>query len=143
MARKRNESKPIATVIGPWLVGFAAFIAAVFAALVVVFGEAAARPIVAAGAALLSGFIALAWLLLHRLARPLDRLALDIGIMARENPGHGLGLGPSHWLRRLAKNTEALRARTPGWQSASSRPPHLPYITHPREVADSLFEIVA
>ena len=53
-------------------------------------GESAVTPIAIAGGVLLALFLAIAWLLLHRLARPLDRLALDVGIIARENPDHRL-----------------------------------------------------
>src|SRR5512133_2158395 len=111
MARERIESKPIATIIGFWLIGFAVFLATVFAALMFVVEPAAARVIAAAGGALLAGFIGIAWLFLHRLARPLDRLALDVAIIARENPGHRVGLVPRHWLPRLAASIEALRSR--------------------------------
>jgi DNA polymerase-3 subunit epsilon len=123
MARDRTEGKgkDTVTIIGSWLAAFAVLLVIIFAVLVLVVGPPATRPLVTAGAALLAAFIALALLLLHRLARPLDRLALDIGIMARENPGHGLGLGPGHWLRRLAKNTEALRARLENAEAVSAQ----------------------
>ncbi|HKN10122.1 MAG TPA: exonuclease domain-containing protein, partial [Pseudomonadota bacterium] len=101
----------MAKIIGALLGGFAACLAAGFVALVHALGEPTLRPIAIAGGALFVAFMALAWLILHRLARPLDRLALDVGIIARENPGHGLGLGTRHWLRRLADGIEAMRAR--------------------------------
>ena len=97
--------------IGFLLIGFAGLLAAGFAILALALGEPAALPTAIAGGVLLVIFVSLALLLLHRLARPLDRLALDVRIIARENPGHRLGLVPRHWLGILAENIEAMRGR--------------------------------
>jgi len=40
------------------------------------------------------------------------------------------------------RHAEAAR-QTPGWRSRELATSHLPHITHPREVADLMFEIVA
>jgi hypothetical protein len=40
------------------------------------------------------------------------------------------------------RHAEAAR-QMPGWRSRELATPHLPYITHPREVADLMFDIVA
>lgn len=111
MAPARTERRGVAKIVGALLAGFAACVAAAFVALVLAVGEPAWRPVAVAGGALLVAFMALAGLILHRLARPLDRLALDVEIIARENTGHGLGLGTRHWLGGLAAGIGAMRAR--------------------------------
>ena len=98
-------------IIRSLLIAFAGLLAAGFAALALALGEPAVFPIAIAGGALLAIFIALAWLLLYRLTRPLDRLALDVRIIARENPGHRLGLVAHYWVGRLAESIEAMRGR--------------------------------
>ena len=82
----RGQTGPITGFVGSLFIGLAILLAAGFAALALALGEPAATPIAIAGGVLLAVFLAIAWLLLHRLARPLDRLALDVGIIARENP---------------------------------------------------------
>ena len=106
MARGRAET--LTGLVGSLFIGFAGLLAAGFAALALALGKPAAALIAIAGGVLLAVFISLALLLLHRLARPLDRLALDVGTIAHENPGHRLGLVPRHWLGRLAENIEAM-----------------------------------
>jgi DNA polymerase-3 subunit epsilon len=93
------------------LIGFAALLAAGFTALALSLGEAAAHPIEIAGSVVLAIFMALAWLILHRVTRPLDRLALDVGIIARENPVHRFAHDKRHWLGRLTENIEAMQVR--------------------------------
>ena len=46
------------------------------------------------------------------------------------------------WPNVYDRDAEAAR-QTPGWRYRELASSHLPYITHPREVADLLFEIVA
>lgn len=111
----------VTTIVARLLIGFAALTAAALVALALIQGEPAARPTANAGAAVLAGFILLGWLLVHRLARPLDRLALDVAIIGRENPGHGLGLGRRHWLRRLTDGIEAMRGRLTSVEGQSAR----------------------
>src|SRR5207244_10314158 len=96
---------------GGLLFGFVALLSPGLIALAVVLGEPAVAPIAITGGALLAVAAIFGWLLLSRLARPLDRLALDIWIIARENPGHALGIGTRHWLTRLSEGIEAMRAR--------------------------------
>jgi DNA polymerase-3 subunit epsilon len=106
-----GRSGTLTGLIGSLLIGFAALLAAGFAALALALGEPAAGPIAITGGVLVALFLALVWLLLRRLARPLDRIALDMGIIAHENPSHRLGLGTHHWLGRLAEGIEAMRGR--------------------------------
>jgi DNA polymerase-3 subunit epsilon len=106
-----GQTGPLTARVGPLLIGFAVLLAAGLVALALAPGEPAAGPIAIAGAVLLAIFLALAWLLLYRVARPLDRLALDLGIIARENPRHRLGLVAPHWLGRIAEGVEAMRGR--------------------------------
>src|SRR5262249_35034871 len=101
----------VTRIIGLWLVAFAVSLAASFAALALSLGEPALQLIEITGCGLFAIFAALAWLLLDRLARPLDRLALDVEIIARENPAHRFGHGTRHWLGRLTERIEAVRAR--------------------------------
>ncbi len=82
--------------IGFLLIGFAGLLAAGFAILALALGEPAVLPTAIAGGVLLVIFFSLALLLLHRLSRPLDRLALDVRIIARENPGHRLGVAVNY-----------------------------------------------
>jgi DNA polymerase III subunit epsilon len=121
MASVQTRQQGVAKVVGALFASFAACVATVFVALVHALGEPASRPTAIAGGALLVAFIALAGLILHRLARPLDRLALDVGIIARENPSHGLGLGMRHWLGRLAEGIEAMRTRLATAEASSAQ----------------------
>ena len=105
------RDQTVTGVVRALLFGFAALLVAGFAMLAFTLGELAARPIAITGGLLVGMFLALAWLILHRLAQPLDRLALDVGIVARENPSHFLGLGTRHWLGRLTQGFEAMRSR--------------------------------
>jgi DNA polymerase-3 subunit epsilon len=102
--------RTVTGILGALLIGFAALLVGGFAALAFLL-EPAAPPIAIAGGVLLATFLALAGLVLQRLARPLDRLALDVGIVARENLGHRFGLGTGHWLGRLVGSIEAMRGR--------------------------------
>ena len=107
----RGRTGTLTSILASLLLGFAALLAAGFVALGLTLGEPAAGAIAIAGGSLLVIFLALAWLFVHSLARPLDRLALDVRIIARENPSHRLALVPRHWLGRLAEGIEAMRAR--------------------------------
>jgi len=117
VARERTVSG----ILGALLIGFALLLAAGLVALAVMLGEAATRPVAIVGGALVAAFLALAGLILHRLAWPLDRLALDAGIIARENPGHRLGLVTRHWLGRIAEGIEAMRGRLTSAESHGTR----------------------
>jgi DNA polymerase-3 subunit epsilon len=107
--------------LGTLLIGFGALLAAGFLALAIILGEAAAGPIAVTAGALLTAFLVLAGLIVHYLARPLDRLALDVGIIARENLGHRFGLGTDHWLGRLTQGIEAMRARVTSAEAHGAR----------------------
>jgi len=107
----REQTETVTSIAGLLLIGFAALLAAGFTALALILGEPAVRPIEIAGGVLLAVFIALAWLFLRRLARPLDRLALDVGIIARENPAHRFGHGTRHWLGRLTESIDRKSTR--------------------------------
>ncbi|HXZ00134.1 MAG TPA: exonuclease domain-containing protein [Stellaceae bacterium] len=111
MADVRTEPRAATTIIAALLVGFAGLAALELAGVALVFGEAAWRPMAAAGAALLATFAALAWLLVRGFARPLDRLALDLAIIAGENPGYALATSTRPWLGRLMQSIDAMRAR--------------------------------
>src|SRR5262245_8486968 len=84
-------------------------------------GEEAARPIAVTGGVLLAIFLALAGLIVHRLARPLDRLSLDVGIVARENLGHRFALGTRHWLAKLTQGLDAMRGRLTSAEACGGR----------------------
>ena len=105
------REQTVTGIVGALLIGFAASLVVGFVVLAFILGETAARPIIIIGAVLLGMFLTLAELILRRLARPLDRLALDVGIVARENLGHHFGLGTRHWLRGLTRGIEAMRSR--------------------------------
>jgi DNA polymerase-3 subunit epsilon len=107
----RGRAETLTGLVGSLLIGFAGLLAAGLAGLALALGEAAATPIAIADGVLLAVFLGVAWLLLHRLTRPLDRLALDARIIANENPGHRLGLVPRHWLGGIAEGIEAMRGR--------------------------------
>jgi len=111
----------VTAIVGALLISFAVLLAGGLVALAVILGEVDAIPIAVVGGVLLGSFVALAGLILHRLARPLDRLALDVGIIARENPGHRLGLGMQRWLARLAQGIEAMRSRMTSAEAHGSR----------------------
>jgi DNA polymerase-3 subunit epsilon len=111
VADRRTEPLSVATIFGGLLIGFLVLLATALISLAVVLAEPALAAIAIAGGALLAVTAAFGWLLLSRLARPLDRLALDIRIIAGENPGHALGIGSNHWLHRLSAAVEAMRAR--------------------------------
>ncbi len=115
------RERTVTGIVGALFIGFAVLLAAGFVALAVILGEAAAGPLAIAGGVLLAAFLALAGLILHRLARPLDRLALDVGIIAHENLGHRFGLGARHWLARLTQGIEAMRGRMTGAEAHGAR----------------------
>jgi DNA polymerase-3 subunit epsilon len=115
------HERTVTRLVGLFLVGFAVLLVANFATLMFVLGGPAARPIAIAGAVLLAIFLALAGLILHRLARPLDRLALDVAILARENLDHRLGTSPVHWLGKLTGGIEAMRERLTSAEARSAR----------------------
>jgi DNA polymerase-3 subunit epsilon len=117
----RERILAVTRLTGILLTGFAVLLAAAFAALALSLGEPALRLIAIAGCVLLAVFAPLAWLLLQRLAWPIDRLALDLEIIARENPAHRLGHGTRHWLRRLTAGIEAIRAQLTGAAAQSAR----------------------
>jgi hypothetical protein len=82
------------------------------------------------------------------------RELLRCGISIRPMSGRGLGCLaaeklPRTYIRCLQwpnavydRHAEAAR-QTPGWRSRELATSHLPYITHPREVADLLHEVAA
>jgi DNA polymerase III subunit epsilon len=105
------RDQTVTGIVGALFVGFAASLVIGFAMLAFTLGEGAARPIATTGGVLLAIFLALAGLIMHRLARPLDRLSLDVGIVARENLGHRFALGTRHWLGKLTQGFDAMRGR--------------------------------
>jgi len=90
-----------------------AFVAGVAAAsliaLMIWFGGASVPAIAVVGAVLLAALAVGGWLLVARLAAPLDRLALDLVVIARDNPDHALRVGKHHWLARVVAGVEDLR----------------------------------
>jgi DNA polymerase III subunit epsilon len=111
VAGRRTEPPSVAMIFGGLLIGFVVLLATTLIALAAVLSKPALAPIAIAGGTMLAVTAAFGWLLLSRLARPLDRLALDIEIIARENPGHALGIGSNHWLHRLSAAVDVMRAR--------------------------------
>lgn len=82
--------------------------------LLAVLDRTAAPAVTLAGGAVLAAVAVAAWLGLFRLAQPLDRVALDLAVIARDNPRHALRLGGRHSLRRLAAGIEGLRQQILG-----------------------------
>jgi len=107
----RRAAASITRFTGLLLLGFAATLATGFIALALALGETAFLAIAIAGGGLLALFMAFASLLLHRLLRPLDRLALDAGVIARDNPAHRVGRDTGDWLGSLTESIEVMRAR--------------------------------
>ena len=101
----------VTAIVRRLIVAMAALVVAGQVALAFALGVDAAAPIAASGAALLAVIAAVAWLLHSRLARPLDRLALDLAIVVRDNPGHALRVGDRHWLKRIVDGLDTVRGR--------------------------------
>jgi DNA polymerase-3 subunit epsilon len=89
----------------------AGLVIATMSVLALVLGRPAASAVALGGGAILGGILAAIWLLHDRLAAPLDRLALDLLVIARDNPDHGLRLGSRHWLEGLTAPIAVLRQR--------------------------------
>lgn len=87
----------------------AAVAAAALVALLIWLGNAQAPLVTIIGAFLLAALAIGGWLLVNRLAAPLDRLALDLAVIARDNPDHALRVGTHHWLARVVAGVDALR----------------------------------
>lgn len=111
MADARTGPRAVTAVIAALFVGFAGLAALEVLLVALVFGETAWRPIALAGAVLIATIAAASWFFLRYLARPLDRLALDLAIIARENPAYPLATSARPWLGRLVESVEAVRAR--------------------------------
>lgn len=98
-----------------WLVRLWAALAGVvivtMVAMALALARSAAPTVALAAAAILAGVLAAAYLLHARLMRPLDRLALDLLVIARDNPDHALRVGERHWLGRLVSAVTLLRQR--------------------------------
>ena len=109
----------MARTVSLLLGGFAVALAAVLAALAFILEKPA--PLAIATSLLLAILAIVLWLLLSHLVRPLDRLSLDLGIIARENPAHRLGLPTSHWLGKLAEGIEAIRRRLASAESQGAQ----------------------
>lgn len=90
------------------LAAMAAVATAALVALLIWLGDAEA-PVIAIIGAILAALVIGGWLLVDRLAAPLDRLALDLAVIARDNPDHALRVGRHHWLARVVAGVEALR----------------------------------
>jgi DNA polymerase-3 subunit epsilon len=101
--------------VSTWLLHVGAVLAGLTAAtmiaLALALGESAAAAVALAFLAVLAGVLAVGWLLHARLSQPLDRLALDLLIIARDNPDHVLRLGPRHRLGHLLSAVAVLRQR--------------------------------
>jgi len=89
----------------------AGLVIATMGVLAFLLGNPAAPALAWGGAVLLAGIFAAVWLLHDRIAGPVDRLALDLLVIARDNPEHGLRLGARHWLTGLAAAVAVLRER--------------------------------
>ncbi len=94
--------------LGAALAGLAA---ATMIALALALDESAAPAVALACLAVLAGVLAVGWLLHARVTQPLDRLALDLLVIARDNPDHVLRLGARHRLNRLVSAVAVLRQR--------------------------------
>jgi DNA polymerase-3 subunit epsilon len=91
--------------------GLAGFGIVVPASLYAVLGDAGWTGPLLAGALISAAVAATGSVVLLRLARPADRLGLDLAIIARDNVRHALRLGGRHWLGALVTGVEALRRR--------------------------------
>jgi DNA polymerase-3 subunit epsilon len=119
VARERTQA--VTRIIAFLLAAFATSLIASFAALALSFGASAVAPIAIAGCLLFAVFAVVAQLLLQRVARPLDRLALDVEIIARQNPTHRFGYGAGHWLGWLTQSIEVLQARLASEKAQGAR----------------------
>jgi DNA polymerase-3 subunit epsilon len=89
----------------------AIFLAAAFIALAAWLGKSAAQAVAAVGFLVFVAVGATGWLLYRRLIRPIDRLALDIAIIGRDNPDYPIHAGAHRQLDRLVAAVENLRRR--------------------------------
>jgi DNA polymerase-3 subunit epsilon len=98
-----------------WLLRLGAVLAglvvAIMSVLALTLGTSVASAVALACAAILAGILAISWLLHVRVTAPLDRLALDLLVIARDNPDHALRLGRRHWLGGLVPAVTVLRHR--------------------------------
>jgi DNA polymerase-3 subunit epsilon len=92
-------------------VALAGLIVITMVLLTAVLGKSAAPAVALAALAILAGILAVGWLLHARVTQPLDSLALDLLVIARDNPDHALRLGPRHRLERLLSAVAVLRQR--------------------------------
>jgi DNA polymerase-3 subunit epsilon len=99
----------IAATVARLFATVAAIAAVSLLALTIWLGKAAVLIIAVLGAVILGALAVATWLLLNRLAKPLDRLALDLAVIGRDNPEHTLRIGRDHWLPRLVAAVEGLR----------------------------------
>ena len=111
MVGGRSDPGSVAAIVRRLIAVTAALVAAGHVALALVLGGHAAVPVAVTGGALLAIIAAVAWLLDSRLARPLDRLALDLAIIGRENPAHRLRAGRRDWPKRVVAGLETMRSR--------------------------------
>lgn len=98
-----------------WLLRLGAVLAglvlATMSVLALTLEKPAAPAIAFACAAILAAILAAVWFLHDRVTAPLDRLALDILVIARDNPDHALRLRSRHWLGGLVPAVAVLRQR--------------------------------
>jgi DNA polymerase-3 subunit epsilon len=101
--------------VSTWLLRLAAvltgLVIAIMSVLALTIGQPGASMIAVACAAILAGILAATWLLHARITVPLDRVALDLLVIARDNPEHALRLGSRHWLGGLVPAVAVLRQR--------------------------------
>jgi DNA polymerase-3 subunit epsilon len=108
---KRAAGRRLVGLVGGALSLAAAAIVASLLAIAQTSGSGTPELGLAAAAAVGIVFTLLAWFLLTRFARPLDRLALDLVIIARDNPELALRIGKSHRLSDLVAGIDLLRRR--------------------------------
>src|SRR5947207_2936929 len=88
--------------------------AVVLAAFVVVYtvtGHAGSGALVAAAILALAPIAATAMLVERRLARPIDRLARELAVVARDNPHFPVTQSNNPWFARLSEAADTVQAR--------------------------------
>jgi DNA polymerase-3 subunit epsilon len=119
MAGEGATSGTISARVSRLSAGLAASLAGALLILAIWFGAAAGLALGLAALALIAGLVIGAGVVLSRLARPLDQLALDLRVIARDNPDHALRIGDKHWLGDLTAALAALQQRLQRWQQES------------------------
>jgi len=120
MQAKRGHDRGTTAFLGRLFAALAIVMAAATLGLLAALGQTAVPAVTISGGVVLAAVGAAAWFALSRLAQPLDRLALDLAIIARDNPRHPLRIDERSGLGRLAIGIEMLRRQIVGAQQSTA-----------------------